>query len=138
MAKDPNAAAQKWAANLAGATQAIRDGVQGVSTAPGQLAAQKKQLYISGVTASADKWARNVASVSLQEWQNAMTTKGVDRIASGAQAAQPKMAQFLGRLIPFQENLKRQLPARGTAEQNLARMNQFVRGMMNFSNTPGQ
>lgn len=135
--KDPTAAAQKWSRNLGAATDSIRAGVQAVQTAPGQVAATRRQLWVQNTQAAADKWARNVASVTLSDWQNSMTTKGIDRIAAGATAAEPKMGAFLGRLLPFQENLKRGLPQRGTLEQNLARMNAFVRGMSNFKNTPG-
>ena len=133
--KDPASVAKRWGSNLASATQAIQEGVQSVSVAPGQAAARQKGVWLSNVQASADKWARNTASVSLEEWKAAFINKGINRIASGAEAAEPKFAQFMGRLLPFIDTLSRNLPARGNLEANIARMTQFVRGMTKFQNT---
>lgn len=131
MAQDPTAIAAKWANGLANSTQAITDGINGVTVAPGAAAARQKQAYVSGVQASADKWATNVAKVTLSDWQQAMTTKAIPRIASGAQAAQPKFAAFMTQLLPQIATAKAALPPRGTLQQNLARMNQFVTAMSN-------
>lgn len=130
----PDQIAQKWATNLAGATETIKAGIQAVSVAPGQAAARQAQAYIQGVQAAQQKWQRNVSSVSLAEWQQATIDKGVNRIATGAQAAQPKMQSFLVKLLPYQQNLKGSLPARGGLEANIARMDAWVRGMAKFQN----
>lgn len=130
----PDQIAQKWATNLAGATETIKAGIQAVSVAPGQAAARQAQAYINGVQAAQQKWQRNVSSVSLAEWQQATIDKGVNRIATGAQAAQPKMQSFLVKLLPYQQNLKGSLPARGGLEANIARMDAWVRGMAKFQN----
>lgn len=130
----PDQIAQKWATNLAGATETIKAGIQAVSVAPGQAAARQAQAYINGVQAAQQKWQRNVSSVSLAEWQQATIDKGVGRIATGAQAAQPKMQSFLVKLLPYQQNLKGSLPARGGLEANIARMDAWVRGMAKFQN----
>ena len=61
-----------------------------------------------------------------------MTTKGIPRIATGAQTAQPKFAQFMGKLLPYIATQKASLPARGTLDQNIARMTAFVQGMSKF------
>jgi len=103
MAKDPAAVAQKWATNLAGATTSIQNGVNAVTVAPGQKAAQAGQLWLARVQASLDKWQRNVSAVSLQSWQQAMINKGLPRIATGAQAAQPKMQAFMAQFLPYVE-----------------------------------
>lgn len=130
----PDQIAQKWATNLAGATETIKAGIQAVSVAPGQAAARQAQAYIQGVQAAQQKWQRNVSAVSLTEWQQATIDKGVNRIATGAQAAQPKMQSFLVKLLPYQQNLKGSLPARGGLEANIARMDAWVRGMAKFQN----
>lgn len=130
----PDQIAQKWATNLAGATETIKAGIQAVSVAPGQAAARQAQAYIQGVQAAQQKWQRNVSAVSLAEWQQATIDKGVNRIATGAQAAQPKMQSFLVKLLPYQQNLKGSLPARGGLEANIARMDAWVRGMAKFQN----
>jgi hypothetical protein len=128
----PEEAAQAWAQRLAGSTDRIQRGVQSVTTAPGQAAARQKAVWVQNTQSAADKWARNAASVSLSEWQQATVEKGVQRIAAGAQAAQPKMAQFMGKLLPHIDSVRGTLPARGNLDQNIARMTTFVRGMSKF------
>lgn len=136
MAKDPTAAAQRWAQNLGAATQAIQAGVAGVTVAPGAAAARQKSVWMQNTQASADKWARNVGSVPLSDWQNSMNTKGIPRIASGAQEAIPKMTNFLQAFIPHVEAGVRALPARGTLENNIARMVAMVRHNAQFTGRP--
>lgn len=128
----PNEAAAAWAQRLAGSTERINRGVQAVTTAPGQAAARQKQVWAQNVAASQDKWAQRVASVSLPDWQQAMQTKGVQRVASGAQAAQPKMEAFMGQLLPHIQAGLGALPPRGNLDQNIGRMTGWVRHMANF------
>ncbi len=128
----PEEAAAAWARNLSSAGDRITRGVQAVTTAPGQAAARQKAVYQANVAAATDKWASRVASVSLPEWQQAMLDKGAPRIAQGAQAAQPKMAAFMGQLLPHIAQQVSALPARGGLDQNINRMTQFVRGMSKF------
>ncbi len=128
----PEEAAAAWASRLAGSTDRITRGVQSVTTAPGQAAARQKAAYTQGVAASVDKWAARVASVPLGEWQASMIEKGAPRIASGAAAAQPKMAAFMAQLLPHIATQVAALPARGGLDQNINRMGQFVRGMAKF------
>ena len=128
----PEQIAAQWASRLGGSSQRIADGVAAVQVAPGQAAARQKGAYAQGVQANVDKWASRVAGVSLGDWQSAMTGKGVQRIGAGAQAAQPKFAQFMGQLLPHIASVKGSLPARGNLDQNIARMTQFVQGMAKF------
>jgi hypothetical protein len=129
----PDQIAAQWASRLAGSTQRIKDGVNAVSVAPGQAAARQKDVWAQNVAASKDKWAGRVASVSLSDWQQAMNEKGSARIGAGAQAAQPKFAQFMGQLLPHIASTKASLPARGNLDQNIARAAAFARGMATFS-----
>lgn len=128
----PDQVAAQWATRLAQSGDRIAAGVNGVTVAPGTAAARQKTAYTQNVAASADKWARNVAAVPLGEWQTAMREKGVPRIAAGAQAAQPKFTQFMGKLLPYIDSQVAALPARGGLDQNLARMDKFARGMAKF------
>lgn len=128
----PDQAAAAWASRLASSTERITQGVQGVTTAPGQAAARQKAVWAQQVAASQDKWASRVAAVSLPDWQQAMVQKGIPRVASGAQAAQPKFAAFMTQLLPHINSTVAGLPARGTLDQNINRMTQFVRGMSTF------
>lgn len=132
--KDPNAVAQQWASRLGQSTQAITEGVQGVTVAPGQAAARQKNVWAQNVVAAKDKWAANTAAVSLTDWVQAMTTKGIPRIAQGAQAAEGKFATFMGKLLPYIDSQVTSLPPRGDLGANINRMVAFVQGMSKFSN----
>lgn len=132
MAQTPDQIAAKWAQNLGGATQRITDGVNSVTVAPGQAAARQKAVYLANVTANVDKWATNTAKVPLSDWQQAMVNKGVQRIATGATAAQPQFQQFMTQLLPAIDQAKSTLPARGNLQQNIQRMTQFVTAMSKF------
>lgn len=127
MAKDAASVAAKWQQNASNAVQAYKDGVGSVTVAPGTAAARQKGAYVQGVQANADIWAKNVSSVSLSEWQQAAQGKGGDRFAGGVAAGAPKMAQFMQNFLPKVQSIANSLPARGTLEQNIARMTQQVR-----------
>jgi hypothetical protein len=126
-------AAQAWAQRLAGSTDRINRGVAGVTTAPGQAAARQKEVWAQNVAQSKDKWAQRVASVPLADWQQAMATKGVQRVASGATAAQPKMEAFMSQLLPHINSGLGALPARGGLDANINRMVSWTRHMAAFS-----
>lgn len=128
----PEEAAARWAAGLSSAGPKIEAGIRSVQVAPGQAAARQKAAYTTNVAAAADKWASRVAGVSLGEWQQATIEKGVQRVASGAQAAQPKMAGFMQQFLPFVDQTVQSLPARGNLDQNIARMTDFVRKTSRF------
>lgn len=132
--KDPTTVASKWASNLSASTAAITAGVQGVTVPPGQAAARQKAVYTANVAAAADKWAKNVAAVSLATWQSDMVNKGIPRIASGATAAQPKFEAFMTKLLPYINTQVASLPPRGNLEQNISRVSAFIRGMSKFQN----
>lgn len=132
MAADPNAIAERWARQMGASTQKWTEGVNGVTVAPGVAAARQKNAYVQGVTANQDKWATNVAAVSLQQWKDDMLTKGSQRIGAGATAAQGKFANFLTQLLPQIDRARQGLPARGSFDQNLQRMVQFSTAMHNW------
>lgn len=132
MAKDPAAVAQAWAAGMAAAGQKVTDGVNAVTTAPGAAAARQVNVWQQNTVASAQKFARNVAAVPLSTWQQAVIQKGIPRLGSGAQAAEPKFAAFMGKLLPYVQSGKGTLPARGTYEQNKARLVQWIDYMHKF------
>lgn len=134
---NPTAAASKWQSRLSQAANdgTVAAGVQAVQTAPGQLAARNKAGYLSGVNNNVNKWATNVAAVSNADWQDATISKGVPRIATGATAAEGKFATFMGKLLPFEQNLYNSLPPRGTKDQNIQRAVSWMQGMTKFSNS---
>lgn len=125
-------AAQRWAQQFGASGARWSAGVQAVTVAPGQLAARQKQLWLQNTTAAVDRYAANSAKVTLQDWQNAAITKGAPRLASGAQAAQPKVEAAFAKLFPFIQSTVNALPPRGDIEANIVRMSQFARNMHNY------
>lgn len=91
---DPQTATQKWVSNLGNATAAMTAGANRVTTSPGTAAAAAADKWLAKVTQAKDKFKARVGSVTLQQWQTAYTTYGVQRVASGAQAKQGKMLAF--------------------------------------------
>lgn len=129
MAKDPAQVAQTWANRLGASSQEITQGVQRVTVPPGEKAAQQVDAYIAGVQRARDKWVRNVSSVTLGQWQQAMIQKGIPRISSGAAAAQPKVEAFMRSFLPYVEQgaaAVRAMP-KGTVDQGIARATAMIR-----------
>lgn len=124
---NPTAAAQMWAQRLGAATQAYTDGVNGVQVAPGQLAAAAGDRWIANTQAALPRFKANSAAVQLGSWQQSAISKGAPRLASGAQAAQPKVEQVFGKLFPAIRSAVQSLPPRGTIDQNIERSAQFAR-----------
>jgi hypothetical protein len=133
---NPASVTEKWKTRTAGATQQVVEGVRRVTEAPTAKAARQKQAWVNNTVAKADKWERNTAAVTLEEWR-AATEAGAQRIAAGVQAKAGKMERFMGEFLPFLEGVQRQVnqTPRGDMETNLARMvtnarliSQFRRG----------
>lgn len=122
----PQESVQKWQQRTAASTQDYVAGINRVQNAPGEMAARQADVYLANVQAAVNKWKRNVASVSLNDWQNAAITLGAPRIASGVNAATEKTLRATERNFQNIDNALAGLPPRGTFEQNMARMNQFV------------
>jgi len=135
MAVSADQAAADWVSGISAKTAKMQANVQAVTVAPGQLAARQKAVYVQNVQARADHWAARVGRVSLQEWQNAMITKGIPRVATGASAAQAKMTAVFAQLLPFIERGKSSLPQRGTFEQNKNRAMAWMDYMHGFKMT---
>lgn len=109
--KDPAKTAQKWADRLKGSTTQIRDGVTAVTEAPGKKAAAAQEKMKERLIARIDDgtWARRVAGVPVEDWQEAMLKKGLPRIGAGADAAVPKQEQFFQELDAHQQKIDSKL-----------------------------
>lgn len=129
--KNASQVAQKWSQNLSASTTSIQNGVNAVQTAPGQTAAGRQALMKAKLNAAIDsgKWAARVGSVSLGDWKAAMLNKGVQRVASGAQAAQPKMQAFLTEFLPVAAQVSATVDAmpKNTIEDSVARAGAAIR-----------
>lgn len=128
--------AAKWSTNLGAAGDTIKRGVGAVQTAPTALAARNPDGYLAGVqrAVSSGKWQQRLNSVSLQAWQNAMVNKGISRVQTGAQYGKPNVQNFMQAFLPAVYSARDSLQSmpRGTLEQNIGRMNAFVRAMAQF------
>lgn len=138
MAKtDPNQVAETWKNRLSGATTEIANGVNRVTTAPGQAAAARADLWLQRVTASQAKWKRNVAAVPLDVWKSKMLNVGVPRIAQGAAANEHKMADFMTEFLPFVHGVAAKVKAmpKATIEDSIARATTQIRETAKFQRT---
>jgi len=129
----PQEYAEKWARRLRGATEDIRRGVQRVTVAPGEAAAANQEAMLTNLVESINSglWASRVRGVSLQAWQNATITKGLQRIPQGVEASQEKMARIAQELLPAVDaaaEAARAIP-KVTLEDSIQRMTVFVREM---------
>lgn len=123
---DPAVIAAEWRDRLSASGDKIKRGVAAVTVAPGAAAARQADVWATNTVQAKSRFARNVSKVGLAEWQNDMVTKGIDRIPGGAAAAVSKVQTFLSSFLPFVANAAGSLPARGSYEQNKARMIQMV------------
>jgi hypothetical protein len=108
------------------------DGVNAVNVSPGALAARAAPTWAANTAAAQSKFARNSAAVTLQAWQQATTTKGAQRLSSGAQAAQSKVEATFAKLFPAIQSAVSSLPPRGDLEANINRSAAFARAMNKF------
>jgi hypothetical protein len=128
--------AEKQITRLSAATEDVRRGVQRVTTAPGIKAAAKKDKMKARLNARIDDgtWGKNVAAVTLEEWKDKMSTKGVNRIPEGIRAAKSKQVEFYGKLLPAIDAAKGKISNMpdNTLEDGIARMTTFIREMGKF------
>jgi len=131
--KSSSQVTQKWLRNLSAAGETVREGVDAVEVAPGVLAARQQDAMKTNLLKSIDsgKWARRVAAVSREEWQDKMKSLGIPRMAAGANAAQGKMQHAMDQILPhIQQGVSKleKMPS-VTLEDNIQRMTSFVRHM---------
>lgn len=93
--------ADKWSRRLKAATPDIQAGIKRVTVAPGVKAAAQQQAMINNLTARVQDgtWARQVAKVSVSDWQDKALNKGVGRISAGVDAAKDKVTTMASKLL---------------------------------------
>lgn len=129
----PQEYAEKWARRLKGSTEDVRRGVQRVAQAPGQKAAASQRLMVQKLMEAIESglWAQQVAGVTLEDWKKAMVEKGITRLASGVDAAQPHQAQMAERLLAAVDSAVAAANAipKGDIEASVQRMTTYIREM---------
>jgi glutamate-1-semialdehyde aminotransferase len=101
MALDPTSATAKWVSRMQAAGPQITEGVNAVTTAPGVAAAKQSAKWMAKLQASQQKWQKNVAAVSLSDWQTAMTSRGIPAISTGVTAKQGNYQAFAAKFFPY-------------------------------------
>jgi hypothetical protein len=130
-------AAQNWARGMSNASERIRQGVNAVTVNPAQKAIAAIPRMVDGIQrAAADgRIQRGLARVTLESWREDFLSKGMPRIAAGAQTAVPKMESFMAEFLPFVDNVVKAVNSempRGDIEVNLQRANQVARRLHEF------
>lgn len=131
--RTPQQAADRWVRAMQGATQNYQEGIQSVTTAPGQAAAKNVQGYQNGVAqaVASGKWANNVSRVSLEDWRSAAINKGASRLAQGATAAQGKVMAAHERIGPMVDSARASIQnmPRDTPAARIARATAYMTKM---------
>ena len=118
-------ATEKWQRRMSTAGEDYSEGVKAVTDSPTQAAAAAKQKYVAGVEAAArsGRYERGLEAVSLEEWKQKAIEKGAGRLASGAQAAVPKVRQRMEQILANGRDVQQivhQMPS-DTPEQRMQR-----------------
>jgi len=128
---------QVWRDRLNNSVDRIRQGVERLTENPLEKAAANADAWIAGLQEAytSGRWARNVASVTLDQWKQAMLQKGVPRIQQGTAAAEGIMKDFARQLI---NHLNTVLPEiermpKVTLEDSINRVTTFIRRMAEFT-----
>ena len=134
----PTQAATNWSNGMANASAKITAGVNAVTEAPSVKAIDAIPRMVQGIQAAAasGKIAAGLQRVTLQQWQQAMIQKGVNRVAAGATAAKPKVQSFFTQFLPFLAQGVAQLPPRGDVNQNIQRAVAMMQYNAGFKYTP--
>lgn len=127
----------KHATNLKASSDEIRKGVEAVTESPGSKAAKRADVYIAKMTSSEvhERWKRNVAKVSLEDWKKDMVEKGIGRISAGLDRSKDKITDFGDKLIAFQKAALPAFDARRpiTIEESAQKAADWIKEMAKFS-----
>ena len=127
---------EKQARRLKASIEDMRTGIERTTESPTAKAAAKADKMLAGVqkAVSSGKWSARLRKVSLQDWKDAATNKGLSRVASGIDGAAAKVEDFASQLLPYQDSLSTKINAMPdmTLEDSIARATEWMRGMAKF------
>jgi len=132
--RNPTDVAAKWSRNLKGATEEIRRGVAAVTESPPQKAAKNMDKIRERWIAALDKMKDGLEGVPVEEWKR-LTEAGIGKISIGVDAkGTAKMETVMKNLLPHIEAGQSKIEGMPsvTLEDNIARMEAFVRHMATF------
>ena len=126
----------KHARRLKGAVEDVRRGIDRVTESPTDKAAAKQDKMLTNLTAAVNsgKWSAGLKRVSLDDWKKKARDVGVNRIAAGIDAAKDKVVDFATQLLPYIDRAQSEIASMPdvTLDDNINRMNTFIRRMANF------
>ncbi len=132
----PKEAQEKHARNLKNSIPDMELGVNRVTVAPTQLAADKADKMLANLTKAVQsgKWATGLRRVGLDDWKKKMINKGLGRVATGIDEAAEKTEAFYADLFPHIEAGQTKVNKMNdvTLEDSINRMTTFVRHMAGF------
>jgi len=127
---------EKHARRLSAAVEDVRKGIDRVTVNPCEQAAAKQEKMLANLTASVieGRWAAGLKRVSLEQWKANAKNIGVGRIASGINASKDKVIAFAEQLLPHIDVGTAKIKGMSdiTLEDNINRMNTFIRHMAGF------
>lgn len=127
---------EKHARRLKASVEDIRRGIERVTQNPCELAAAKADKMLSKLTESVQngKWAKGLKKVSLEDWKDKMTNKGVPRISGGIDGAKDKVIAFANVLLPHVDAGVSKVKGMAdlTIDDSINRAAAFIRHMADF------
>lgn len=126
MARSAATVAAQWAKGMRSSGDKAREGVRSVTVAPGQKAAARADLYAQKTqeAVASGRFQAGCLSVSLSQWQNYYTEKGISRMTAPTQMSIDKVTAFQQFWLPITEQAKQEISGmpKGTPEDSKARM----------------
>jgi len=128
--------AEKHARRLKQAIPDMEAGVQRVTISPTKQAAAKMDKLKANLNKAIDsgKMKRRMEAVSVEEWKEKMLSKGLNRVASGIDAAHAKQVTFANQLLPAVDAAVAKVKKMPdlTLEDSIQRVGSFIRDMAKF------
>ena len=125
-----------------GAGDKMIKGAQAVSESPTQAAKRAKQKMINAFNESMNDgtYEAGCDSVTAEDWRKAFIEKGVQRYATGVQAAKQRIIDFWNAFQPHQESVRQQVRAMPdlTLEDRIQRAVANMRGLAQFKYRRGR
>ncbi len=131
-----NEFAEKWQRRMKNAVEDMRQGIQRVNEAPTAKAAAKADKMLAKITEAVQSgvWSERLRKVGLEDWRQAILSKGLQRVASGVDGATDKVQDFAQQLLQHIDaglNQIRQMPDM-TIEDSVNRAAAWIRHMSKF------
>lgn len=130
MPKTAEQATRNWSERAASAGLAYQEGVSTVRVNPMEQAAAQQDKWAAACADAArnNRFADGCRRVTLDQWLDAVNTKGVPAYNAAVvnRVVIDRVRSFFDEFLPHVAAGVRQLPPRGTIEQNIARARAMI------------